>query len=78
MGAGDVLRRSGTPIYTTEKRSSMNIDISKIWPGWTITERLGHGGFGHVYKVISAETDAVAAVKIISIPDNNDITYYVM
>lgn len=24
----------------------MNIDISKIWPGWTITERLGHGGFG--------------------------------
>jgi len=51
----------------------MNIDISKIWPGWTVTERLGHGGFGHVYKATYAETDAVAAVKVISIPDNDDI-----
>ena len=51
----------------------MNIDISKIWPGWTITERLGHGGFGHVYKATCSETDAVAAVKVISIPDNPDI-----
>ena len=51
----------------------MNIDISKIWPGWTITNRLGHGGFGHVYKATCAETDAVAAVKVITIPDNPDI-----
>ncbi|MBQ3178005.1 MAG: hypothetical protein IJB52_09310 [Clostridia bacterium] len=50
----------------------MNINISKIWPSWTITERLGHGGFGHVYKATYAETDAVAAVKVISIPDNPD------
>ena len=49
------------------------MDISKIWPGWTITERLGHGGFGHVYKATYAETDAVAAVKVITIPDNPDI-----
>ncbi len=49
------------------------MDISKIWPGWTITERLGHGGFGHVYKATCAETDAVAAVKVITIPDNPDI-----
>ena len=45
----------------------MNIDISKIWPGWTITERLGHGGFGHVYKAIRESTQAVAAVKVIPI-----------
>ena len=51
----------------------MNTDITKIWPGWTITERLGHGGFGHVYKATYAETDAVAAVKVITIPDNPDI-----
>ena len=51
----------------------MNIDITKIWPGWTITERLGHGGFGHAYKATYSETDAVAAVKVITIPDNPDI-----
>ncbi len=45
----------------------MNIDISKIWPGWIITERLGHGGFGHVYKAICESTQAVAAVKVIPI-----------
>ena len=45
----------------------MNIDISKIWPGWTITERLGHGGFGHVYKAIRESTQAVAAVKVIPV-----------
>jgi len=45
----------------------MNIDISKIWPGWTITERLGHGGFGHVYKAIRESTQAIAAVKVIPI-----------
>ena len=49
------------------------MDISKIWPGWIITERLGHGGFGHVYKATCDETDAVAAVKVINIPDNPDI-----
>lgn len=42
------------------------MDISKIWPGWTITERLGHDGFGHVYKATYVETDAVAVVKVIS------------
>ena len=45
------------------------MDISKIWPGWIITDRLGHGGFGHVYKATCAETDTVAAVKVITIPD---------
>ena len=54
----------------------MNIAISKIWPGWTVTDRLGHGGFGQVYKATYAETDAVSTVKVISIPDNNDITCY--
>lgn len=49
------------------------MDITKIWPGWTVTDRLGHGGFGHVYKATYAETDAIAAVKVITIPDNPDI-----
>ena len=43
------------------------MDITKIWPGWTITERLGHGGFGQVYKAIRESTQAVAAVKVIPI-----------
>jgi len=52
----------------TEKRLHMNIDISKIWPGWTSTELFDHGTFGHVYKATYAETDTVAAVKVISYP----------
>ena len=50
----------------------MNINIAKIWPGWTITERLGHGGFGHVYKAVCESTQAVAAVKVIHLPMNDD------
>jgi len=56
-----------------KRETIMNIDITKIWPGWTITERLGHGGFGHVYKATFAVTDSVASVKVITIPDNPDI-----
>ncbi len=59
--------------YPYISRSDINIDITKIWPGWTITDRLGRGGFGHVYKATYAETDAVTAVKVISIPDNNNV-----
>lgn len=49
-----------------------NIDISKIWPDWTITEHIGHGGYGNVYKAISADIGAVSAVKVISVPINPD------
>jgi len=50
----------------------MNIDISKIWPGWIITERLGHGGFGHVYKAVNESTEAVSAVKIVPVTPTED------
>ena len=46
----------------------MNIDISKIWPGWTSTELFDHGTLGHIYKATYAETDTVAVVKVISYP----------
>jgi len=52
----------------------MNIDISKIWPGWTIApDEIGSGGYGHVCKATCAETDVVSAVKVITIPYNPDI-----
>lgn len=52
------------------------MDISKIWPGWTIADCLSHGGFSHVSKATCAETDAVAAVKVITILYNPDDIEY--
>ena len=51
----------------------MNIDISKIWPGWTIApDEIGSGGYGHVYKVVNESTEAVSAVKIVPVAPTED------
>ena len=54
----------------------MNIDISKIWPGWTIApDEIGSGGYGHVYKAVNESTDAVSAVKIVPVtPTEDEVT----
>lgn len=51
----------------------MLIDISKIWPGWTIApDEIGSGGYGHVYKAVNESTDAVSAVKIVPVAPTED------
>ncbi|MBE7068919.1 MAG: serine/threonine protein kinase [Ruminococcaceae bacterium] len=52
-------------------------DISVIWPNWKITEIIGRGSFGTVYKAVH-ETAVVAgdaaAIKVISIPNEDSET----
>ncbi|MBO4449327.1 MAG: protein kinase [Clostridiales bacterium] len=46
-------------------------DISVIWPKWKITERIGAGSFGFVYKAIhetAVVDDDAVAIKVINIP----------
>ena len=39
---------------------------------FTLTESLGHGAFGSVYKAIHNKTKMVVAIKIISNTQDND------
>jgi len=49
------------------------MDISKIWPGWTIApDEIGSGGYGHVYKAVNESTEAVSAVKIVPVAPTED------
>ena len=57
--------------------------ITLPWPDWKITERLGRGGFGTVYKMERQLVDMKEerALKIITIPQDADeisgkINYY--
>ena len=65
-----------------EKMSTYEI-ITLPWPDWKITERLGRGGFGTVYKMERQLVDMkeVRALKVITIPQDADeisgkINYY--
>ncbi len=45
-----------------------------IWPGWETVRKIGNGSFGNVYEIkrtISSYTE-YAALKVITIPRNND------
>ncbi len=51
--------------------------LPNSWEGWTITELIGKGSYGSVYKArfLSADPNApeqLAAIKIISIPANDE------
>lgn len=51
----------------------MSIDrISEIWPDWEVTEQLGEGSYGKVYKAIHKESmiTTYSAIKVISIPQS--------
>ena len=48
----------------------MEINLTTVWPDWEIVEPIGKGAFGHVYKAIRKKNDDIAAVKIISLPQN--------
>ena len=43
-----------------------------VWPEWKITEKIGEGSFGKVYKACRSEqgTTFYSAIKVITIPSN--------
>lgn len=47
-------------------------DIGKIWPGWEISEYIGEGAFGKVYKIVRQEFghNYESALKVLAIPSN--------
>jgi len=47
--------------------------LSTIWPEWKVTEKLGEGSFGKVYKIVKEGRGvaSTAAVKVLSIPQND-------
>ena len=49
-----------------------NALIKSIWPDWTITQKLGEGSFGRVYRAEREDTGTkfASAIKVISIPQN--------
>lgn len=49
-----------------------HIEISSVWPEWTVVERIGAGSYGVVYKAVRKEhgLESSAAIKVISIPQN--------
>jgi len=46
--------------------------LNLVWPEWTVTEQLGEGTFGKVYKAVRDQHGVIstAAIKVISIPQN--------
>ena len=43
--------------------------MKKIWPDWTVVDKIGAGSYGHVYKVsrIVADRTYYSAVKVITL-----------
>ena len=46
------------------------IELNRVWPGWTIIEQLGKGAYGEVYRIERCEFSNVytSALKVIEIP----------
>ena len=46
--------------------------MKKIWPDWTVVDKIGAGSYGHVYKVsrIVADRTYYSAAKVITVPQN--------
>ncbi|MBQ5969757.1 MAG: protein kinase [Clostridia bacterium] len=49
-----------------------NALIKSIWPDWTVTQKLGEGSFGRVYRAEREDTGTrfASAIKVITIPQN--------
>ena len=52
----------------------MDINLSDIWPEWEIVSQISKGAYGQVYKAIRKRDSDVAAIKIISIPQDESET----
>lgn len=50
------------------------LDLSKVWPEWRATDKVGEGSYGKVYRCVRNEygIDSVCAIKVISIPQDDD------
>lgn len=48
-------------------------EIAQIWPDWIVTDKLGEGSFGRVYRAKRSEigSDFYSAIKVIQIPQNS-------
>lgn len=48
------------------------MDVKKVWPEWSIEEKLGKGSYGTVYRAVRQEhgVTSEAAIKVISIPQD--------
>lgn len=46
------------------------LDIKNVWPDWEITEQIGRGSYGVVYKAVRKYRglESVSAIKVISVP----------
>lgn len=53
--------------------TSVNKKINAVWPDWRATELVGSGLFGEVYRADCTNApDCVAAIKVITVPKNED------
>ncbi len=48
--------------------------INNIWPEWHVEKEIGQGSYGKVYKCFKSETQEYCAIKVISIPQNEQET----
>ena len=48
--------------------------LETVWPEWEITEKIGEGSFGEVYKAVRQDLagTSYAAIKAISIPKDKE------
>lgn len=53
-------------------KSSLNVSTEDPLQIWDLTERLGEGGVGTVWKAINKRNGQVAAVKIIALDGNDE------
>ena len=50
----------------------MDIDLSTIWPEWKVTNVIGKGSFGTVYRIVR-DGKYEAALKVIDVPSQDEI-----
>ena len=49
------------------------VDLSEIWPEWTVEKVLGTGSYGTVYKAVRYDyVKSEAAIKVISVPKTDE------
>ena len=49
------------------------VDLSEIWPEWTVEKVIGYGSYGTVYKAVRCDyIKSEAAIKVISVPKTDE------
>ena len=56
-----------------KKAGMIMVDLSEIWPEWTVEKVLGTGSYGTVYKAVRYDyVKSEAAIKVISVPKTDE------